>query len=186
MSEFSDSYHLKTNDPTDAVKLLKRAEVKGYVFPESQGWVTLVAEGDEMMPNKNLIRKNEGTLIHFVYAEDHGWYISIYKEIDRVSHYECMWPDTIEVWDSELNLDVLMELVEQNVIKQKIGRDEIKRLLYPQSFEDIFEDVPILSRIASVLGLNNYRGVSFQYIEQGYIKKHKAYTDLIYVKGIVK
>lgn len=50
MSEFSDSYHLRSNNQQDGVDLLRAAGLRGYVFPPENGWVTVVAEGEEFDP----------------------------------------------------------------------------------------------------------------------------------------
>ena len=44
MSEFSESYHLRSERQDDAVELLRRAKLKGYVYPPTSGWVTFLAE----------------------------------------------------------------------------------------------------------------------------------------------
>lgn len=42
MSEFSESYHLQTTNPEDAINLLRKSKRKGYVYPAANGWVTFV------------------------------------------------------------------------------------------------------------------------------------------------
>ena len=58
MSEFSESYHILGNDRNEAIQLLKRSGLRGFVFPELNGWVSLVASGPKFRPNKRLIKYN--------------------------------------------------------------------------------------------------------------------------------
>ncbi|MFC5406450.1 hypothetical protein [Cohnella soli] len=89
MSEFSESYHLHSNDQEEGVSLLKRAGVKGFVYPQENNWVTILPEGDTFQENKKLITSNEGTLVHYIFAEDHCWSIDIFEGANRVFQYEC-------------------------------------------------------------------------------------------------
>jgi len=182
MSEFSDSYHLRRHDPREGVNLLKRTGLKGFVFPASNGWISLVVDGSELMPNDELIKVNYGTLVHFVNAEDHGWYFSIYNDSKQVCHYECMWSYDIEIDDSKLNYDVLMELIQSNNTERNIEKQDLEQILHPQSFEEIFEEPSSPSRIADLLGLENYQWVSFQYVAQDYYGDREIYPDLICVE----
>ncbi|EBK2060064.1 hypothetical protein AAL85_25075, partial [Salmonella enterica subsp. enterica serovar Typhi] len=73
MSEFSESYYLFSLDQNDGIKLLKKAWLRGFVYPSSYNWVTIVPSGRSFQPNKRLINKNKGVLVHLINAEDHGW-----------------------------------------------------------------------------------------------------------------
>ncbi|WP_272948157.1 hypothetical protein [Paenibacillus sp. A3] len=39
---------MKTKKKEDVVELLKKAEKKGYVFEEANGWVAFVCNGNQM------------------------------------------------------------------------------------------------------------------------------------------
>lgn len=79
MSEFSFSYHLRTNDPQEVVNLLKSCGLKGYVFPSVNNWTTFVCEEEDVEENAKLINANTGLLVYYSFAEDFGWGFSIFK-----------------------------------------------------------------------------------------------------------
>jgi hypothetical protein len=56
MSEFSESYHLRTSDTNAAI-----------------------------------IQANEGLLLHFVSAEDHGWSFSLFNAAEEKCRFACQW-----------------------------------------------------------------------------------------------
>jgi hypothetical protein len=41
MSEFSESDHLRSERPEDAIELLRSARRKGFVYEPGNGWVTM-------------------------------------------------------------------------------------------------------------------------------------------------
>src|SRR5207247_1441918 len=97
MSEFSESYHLRASSRDDAVALVRSAGLAGFVFPSLDGWVTLVAEGEPFRPNKQLLAANPGTLVHWVFAEDHGWEFAIHRGSRSLCAYSCSWDDEVVV-----------------------------------------------------------------------------------------
>lgn len=80
MSEFSASYHLKTNDRAKVEELIKNSDNKGYIFEETNGWVTFLIEGPAFDINEAVIECNPGTMVHYIYAEDHGWELRVFKK----------------------------------------------------------------------------------------------------------
>lgn len=181
MSEFSDSYHLRSQISLEGVNLLNKADLRGFVFPESNGWVTLVAEGSDLMPNEKLIEANCGSLIQIVSAEDHGWYFSVYENDKRVCHYECSWSEGIEIIDEELNYDVLMKLIRDNNSLEKTNKQELENMLHPQSFKDIFNVPSASTQIASLLGLKYFSWVSFHYVVNDFYGNKEAFPEVISV-----
>lgn len=182
MSEFSDNYHLRSYNRNDGVNLLKKAKLKGFVFPETNGWITLVAEGSKLTPNNKLIEANNGNLIHFVNAEDYGLYFSIYNSNKRICHYECTWLEDIAINDNNLDLDILIDFIENNNIKGKIDRKDLIRILHPQNFEEISEDPSVSSHIVNMFALENCDWVSFDDVARDYFGDKKIYTDLLFVE----
>ena len=51
MSEFSESYHLRSERADDAIELLRRAKRKGYVYQPINGWITFLAEEGVFEPD---------------------------------------------------------------------------------------------------------------------------------------
>ena len=73
MSEFSDGYFLKSDNVREAVSLLERAGIKGYVYPARSGWVAFAADTNPVFKfSEELKEANEGILMQFVNAEDYG------------------------------------------------------------------------------------------------------------------
>ena len=83
MSEFSESAHLRSNNPEEAIDLLRRAKVAGYVFPASNGWVSFVySQGTRIGDSENRFRleeANKGTLLFYDYAGDHGCWVTLHE-----------------------------------------------------------------------------------------------------------
>ena len=100
MSEFSESYHLRGSDINEAAALLRRAGLKGYVFPPSNGWISFVAEQNSFEPDPRVVVKNTGTLLHYVSAEDHGWSFALFEGADLACGYGCNWDEDVQVDDS--------------------------------------------------------------------------------------
>lgn len=87
MGEVSESLHLRSENPKDAVALLKRAEVAGFVFPPRNGWVSIactLSSEDRFM----LEQENKGLLLFYEYSADHGCWVNLHegkKRIARIS-----------------------------------------------------------------------------------------------------
>ena len=181
MSEFSESYHLLCSNYLDGISLIKSAGLKGFVFPESSSWATIVLEGSDFKPIKKIIESNTGILVHFVNAEDFGWYFSIYDGNKKSCHYECMWQDEIEIADEEFSMDVFESFVQQCNSGTIVDKKEVEGLLHPKGVDTIFNKKPAY-RIADLLGLKNYQWVSFEYVGYDYNGEKDRFPDNIQVK----
>jgi hypothetical protein len=87
MSEFSDSFHLRGNDATAGVGLLRRAKVAGYAFEPADGWISIAYFEPTLgrcASRDRMVDANEGTLLHYSYAADHGCSVRVYEETRRV------------------------------------------------------------------------------------------------------
>lgn len=92
MSEFSESYHLVAANADEGAALLGRAGTGGWVFPEANGWVTVVPQGDfGMVAPQSIASANTGLLVHYMNAEDHGWSIEVFKADTSLCAYEVDW-----------------------------------------------------------------------------------------------
>jgi hypothetical protein len=108
MSEFSESFHLRADDTAAGVALLERAGLPGWVLPAEGGWVTVVVERDFTgEPEPALVAANDGVLLLYVNAEDHGWSLTAWDGTTEVSHYEAEWTDDIAADTSRLDVDAL-------------------------------------------------------------------------------
>lgn len=166
MSEFSESYHLATQHQQDAVDLLKKAQTRGFVFPNTNQWVTFVAETTEYGDiDSRIISANRGTLLHYVHAEDHGWEFSVYEGPVCKTRYACRWDDDIEVEDDQLDISLVERLVAQHDAKG--GVEDLGSLFHPTDMDTIFEDLDTgtpADRFSRLLGLANASWISWHYL----------------------
>ena len=160
MSEFSESYHLRATSRKDAVALLQSAGLAGFVHPSLDGWVTLVAEGEPFRPNEDLIAPNVGTLVHWVFGEDHGWEFSVYRGPRALCTYSCSWEEEVvvegKVSHAELEEHIGMPL-------PLLAGEAGLKILFPKSIEEVFAVRPAYA-FAKALGLTNYRWLSYDYL----------------------
>jgi hypothetical protein len=168
MSEFSESYHLFSNEQKDGIELLKRSLLRGFVYPDSNNWVTIIPSGRIFQVNRRLINSNRSVLIHLINAEDHGWSLSIYDGKKRTFHYECTWEEDIEINQDEYHRDRLVELINSNPHKNRsITPLDITRIFYVSDLEELFEREPV-TEIAELLRLDNYEWISYDYVQREY------------------
>jgi hypothetical protein len=173
VSEFSQSYHLVSDSKDDAVALLKRAGMRGWVFEPGNGWVTLLISPDEFgEPNKALVAANTGTLLYYLNAEDHGWTFSLYQGAGVVSAYGCSWEGAVEVEDDALDIGVLEAIIAENLPdKAAEARVALERLLHPESREHLLayythtEGMNPGHGFAEVMGLEHFHWLSTHYME---------------------
>lgn len=89
MSEFSESYFLRSNDVADVTALLQSAKVPGYVRPSENGWVPFVFPRGTALGLEDLLARllaaNRGLLLEYSYAEDHGVSCFVYQAGERVA-----------------------------------------------------------------------------------------------------
>ncbi|MDQ0060063.1 hypothetical protein [Paenibacillus harenae] len=183
MSEFSESYHLFSKDQKEGVDLLNRAGIGGFVYPEENNWVTLLPEGEIFHENNKLISNNTGTLLHYIFAEDHGWLLSIFENNTMTFHYECNWDTDVENNYKEIDKNKLIELINRNREEHnRITVFEISKLLNINSMEDIFEFVPAY-QVAELIGLKHYEWLSYDNMVRD-IDDLKE-SDPNFVKGLI-
>lgn len=164
MSEFSESYHLRSERAEDAVELLRRAGLKGYVFPPANGWVTFVAEGGIFEPDERVVAASTKPLLHFMSAEDHGWSFTLHDGARVASRYSCAWDDEIRVDDSLYSRADMLQLVPS---VQPDLLDTFEASMLPDGFDDLLEAGP--SRLlAQAMGLPRFEWLAFDYIDSDF------------------
>ena len=162
MSEFSESYHFITNNEKDVIDLLKRANLKGYIFPVTNNWCSFLPEGNIYKQNIKLIEANKGYLLHYQFAEDHGWSIKLYDSNKLISEYNCNWSDTLLIDEKNLFFEKIEKIILKND-NQKIGI--IKELLNPKDYDDIYNTEPAYT-FAKTIGLTYYKWLAYDYLER--------------------
>lgn len=157
MSEFSESYHLRSTDANEAVALLKRSGRKGYVFPPANGWVSFVAENHNFEPDPAIVGANQGLLLHYVSAEDHGWSFALFESTAEKCRFSCQWENDVEIDPSRyvpanLGLSGL-----------KIDDGELERIVSLDTIDDVIAEEPA-KKFAELMGLPHYEWLSFDYV----------------------
>jgi hypothetical protein len=150
VSEFSESLHLRTGDPSDAAALLGAAGVAGYLFPPASGWVSFVYDADEPPAHERfdrIVKANRGLLVHWDYAEDHGCNVTLYEGSKRAGRLKVSFESTRSTFDRAAFVD--------------------RGLLSPAAAERIerwlAHAVPAYTA-AEALGLPHYRWLAFDLV----------------------
>jgi hypothetical protein len=158
MSEFSASYHIRTNDKTKVVDLIKDSDNKGYVFEETNGWVTFLIDGPAFNINESVLLCNPGLLVHYIYAEDHGWEFRVFNKDEMIFEYKCDWTDEITIEKELFDVSIIKELI----ASQGNSIRDVEELFDLNDFD--FEEPPAYV-LATKLGLVHFEWLSVDYIE---------------------
>lgn len=182
MSEFSQSYHLLSSTET-AIELINQAGKQGFIFEDDNRWTTFVILGDEFKPSDAIIESNKDVLIHYVYAEDHGWSLSIFKQSALVFKFDCSWDET-NIEDFGFDEEELAEYFGDGELSVPLGEmfdlDVVKKLveeagnvtsdleyLFTKDPEVIFAmESPSAYQIAEKLGIINYAWISADSLDE--------------------
>jgi hypothetical protein len=174
MSEFSESYHLRSERAEDAIELLRSAKRKGFVYEPANGWVTFVAEDANFEPDKRIVSAARQPLLHFVSAEDHGWSFSLFDGGKVVCEYSCEWEEDISADDSKYSRKALEQRVPS---AHGPSLDDFERRMQPQSIDDLLEAAP--SRVfAEAIGLERYEWLSYEYLSGDFGDDPDAHPDV--------
>ncbi|WP_342564943.1 hypothetical protein NST84_07300 [Paenibacillus sp. FSL R7-0345] len=182
MSEFSQSYHL-LGSKEKAIELINRAGEQGYVFEDDNRWTTFVISGDEFRPSDSIVESNKDLLVHYVYAEDHGWNLSIFKQSALIFKFDCSW-DESDIEDFEFDEEELAEMFGEGEISAPSDEisdlDVVKKLvedagnsssdlevLFTKDPEVIFAmESPGAYQVAEKLGIFNYAWISAESLDR--------------------
>ena len=159
MSEFSSSYHIRTGDQRSAQQRLRQAKISGIVFGPENGWLTLVpyanldvfrSSGDPANFAARLSHILDAPVIHYNYAEDHGWGFALAQAGRCISRFACWWDPAPAVERESLDVEALTPFA---------PREAIEPLLEPFEPGGDSEDTPAY-RFAELLGLPAYQWLS--------------------------
>lgn len=164
MSEFSESYHLRATCTDDAVALLRRAGLTGFVFPPRKGWVTFFAPDGQFQPDERITAANHGTLLHFEACEDHGWSFSIFEAAKPICRYKCDWTRKVRIEDGAYVAAALAPLIAQH---GTTSLSAVEAVLRPSNFEQALQLGPA-ETFASAVGLGQEAWLSFDYVDEDY------------------
>ena len=179
MSEFSESFHLRATSRLEAVELLRRAGLAGYVFPALDGWVTLLPEGITFEDPDQLVAVNRGTLLRWAYGEDHGWGFNVYEGTEEKLSYFCSWEDDLEV-DGEIQHSQLQQLLGLQL--QDLAGPTGAQIFYPPSMTVVFETKPAYT-FAKAIGLTHFKWLSYDYMQLDESRGQELPLGVLAVRG---
>jgi hypothetical protein len=178
MSEFSESYHLRSESAEDAVGLLRGISRKGYVYQPVNSWVTFFAEASNFEPDARIVAAATRPLLHYVSAEDHGWSFTLFNRTEVVSAYRCDWDDDdIKVDDFRYSRAALQQFVPT---AQPALLEDFERWLRPQDIDRLLQTEPS-KLFARALGLDHYDWYSFHYIDRDFLRSPENLNEVIKV-----
>lgn len=174
MSEFSESYHLRTERIEDAIDLLRQAELKGYVYQPVNGWVTFLADESSFQPDERIISAARQPLLHYVCAEDHGWSFELFDHAKVVCSFGCDWNNDIEIDDRNYSRAVL----ERYVPSAQPGLlDNFDQHMRPKDFDELYESGPA-KLFAQAMGLEHYDWLAYDYMANDYSESPEDYPEV--------
>lgn len=200
MSEFSEVYFLKSNDTVDVVRLLKKADVSGYIYPARDGWVAFVANTKPLFEfSEKLKVVNEGVLLQFVNAEDHGWGFEVCNNNGTICSYYCTINEEMYAGmdiDEIQNIDMESIGLEESflfhrekdegsfekLLEEEKGDFEVLRKYFDQDIK--IEEIVDAYDFAQSMKLYFSEWVSYHYAEQqnGEMDKYGEYDNLKLIK----
>lgn len=164
MSEFSESYHLRSERVEDAVEILRRAKRKGFVYQPINGWVTFLAEEGNFEPDERIVATANHPLLHYVSAEDHGWCFTLFDRTKVASAYRCDWDNDITVDDSRYSRETLQRFVPS---ADAALLDDFAQRLHPKDFDEVFGAEPS-KLFARAVGLQHYDWLAYDYLARDF------------------
>ncbi len=161
MGDISENYHIRAEDVAAGVDLLTKAQAKGFVFPPTAGWVSMLVEGMYLMADRSVVEANTGWLLHYQTADDHGWGFELYHGQETVSRYLLRMESGSVIDDSETNYDALCQFLTAHTGNPE-PRAELEHLLRPEVDIELFGFQPHADGFAKLMGLTRYEDLSYQ------------------------
>jgi hypothetical protein len=158
MSEFSTSFHVRVDGSRDATKLLRQAKLSGLTFGPANGWLTFVPYADLAHYRKadgprfatDLSRLTGLPVLHYCYAEDHGWTFALARTDGPLVQYACWWDPQPTVERDQFDPLALAPIVSTDLLEPLL-----------RSFDqETAAHVEPAYRFAELLGLPAYKWLS--------------------------
>lgn len=183
MSEFSESYHLLTADQQAGVAMVNRAGLAGFVFSGSNNWVTILVEDCMFEPNTRLTGANEGTLLHYMNPEDHGWGFTLFEKTQPVSRFMANWEEEPMYDTSMLHLPPILDAA-----RTATGRD-----VSPSAFESMIKPDDLWGMIeageslpayqfAELVGLTHYAWLDYEGFRNNADLDSPEFSDVVAIR----
>ena len=178
MSEFSESYHLRSERAEDACEVLRQLGLAGFVFPPTRGWVTFVVEGDEFVADQRLVAAVRRPLLHFVSAEEHGWGFTFFENAQVVCAYRASWDDEVQFDDSRYARATLDRLLPE---AKAAALDALEQEMRATDYEELF-DSGLSAEFAQAIGLEHYDWLAYRYLEKDWQRWPDRFRGVIQIK----
>jgi hypothetical protein len=159
VSEFSSSFHIWTDNSADAEQRLRRSKVSGIVFGPADHWLTFVPYANlpayrrRVEPadfTADLSRIVGCPVLHYRYAEDHGWTFALAQPRAAFQRFACWWGPVPTVDRDGLDPDALAPFAQS---------EGIEPLLQALDRQSASVEQPAY-RFAELLGLAAYKWLS--------------------------
>jgi hypothetical protein len=158
MSEFSVSYHIRADDPREVQQKLRHAKLSGIVFGPANGWLTFVPYAN-LAAFKNsdgprfadqLCRLTGQAVLHYCFAEDHGWTFALARADAPLVQYACWWDPAPVLERDQLDVRALAQFAQPDALEPLLRSFDRKAAAEAQP----------ASRFAELLGLPAYQWLS--------------------------
>jgi len=159
VSEFSQSYHVWTEEPDETLKRIRQAGFAGFAFVPKGGWLTLVPfafakpclePGGALRTLRNAARQ---PILEFRFAEDQGWTFALHQLGKPVIAYEQWWDPAPLTDDARLETCDLADMV------GAVSAQQLERLLASTPAPDNAR------KFAELLRLPAYKWISPAYAQ---------------------
>ncbi|WP_028666591.1 hypothetical protein [Runella zeae] len=170
MSDFSNQFHLKSDNIEDAKILLKNANLKGYLIPPVNGWITiLVAE------RAILTQFNKGLLLEFIRTDDAlFWGFDLYRDANLISHYDIQdYFEGFKISNERLNF-------EEFSVELQLDDDKKEALKELFGVDNPDEADGGDYKFAEIIGLENIEWLSFEYADSDLESTSENYPEIFY------
>lgn len=126
MSEYSESYHIRTDDPARVKGQLRKAGLAGVVFGPANGWLTFIPYEDHRALRTSSLGEGltralsyaiDGAVLHYSYGEDHGWRFALAQPGKPVGTFACWWDPEPSVERDNLDDEALAVLASSEMIR---------------------------------------------------------------------
>jgi len=164
MSEFSASYHIRVDRARDLQKLLRNEKYAGILSGPQNGWLAFVPYADSPLYKRGggasfadrLSSLTRCAVLHYFYAEDHGWGFALARPDCPVMQHECWWNPESTVEQKHFDLAALEPLVASEQLGPLLGLFD----------HDGAMQVQPAYRFAQLLGLPIYKWLSPELVQQ--------------------
>lgn len=174
MSEYSESYYLRSEEQNEGVQLLERARLHGYVFPPSGGWVQILADGPKVVPNIRLLGVNSGILLHYVVPDGVSVSLEVYE--GQVPRFRFGKDDSGEVVTDAAGCDPgqLGEVIGLSTPQVQ----EFSTIACCRDLASIAKGSSIAHRLAMCLGLQNFALTNYASFDRCYDEESSEFDAI--------